>query len=59
MVKHYDTLDEIYHALADPTRREMVARLRERPLSISELAMPFDMTLAAIGKLRATEELSV
>lgn len=51
MVKHHGTeLDALYGALADSTRREMIARLRTGPLSISDLGAPFGMTLAAIGK---------
>ena len=47
---HAVELDALYGALADPTRREMIARLRGGPLSISDLGAPFGMTLAAIGK---------
>src|SRR4051812_13513551 len=43
-------LDALYAALADPTRREMIARLRNGPLSISDLGAPFGMTLAGVGK---------
>jgi DNA-binding transcriptional ArsR family regulator len=51
VVKHQQVrLDSLYGALADPTRREMIARLRSGPLSISDLGAPFGMTLAAIGK---------
>ena len=45
-----DPLDAVFHALADPTRRAMVARLAQSPCGISELAAPFDMTLAAASK---------
>ena len=47
---HAVALDALYGALADPTRREMIARLRTGPLSVSDLGAPFGMTLAAIGK---------
>jgi DNA-binding transcriptional ArsR family regulator len=51
VVKHRDVeLDALYGALADPTRREMIARLRGGPMSVSDLGAPFGMTLAAIGK---------
>jgi DNA-binding transcriptional ArsR family regulator len=51
VVKHQQTeLDALYGALADPTRRGMIARLQGGPLSISDLGAPFGMTLAAIGK---------
>jgi DNA-binding transcriptional ArsR family regulator len=42
------TLDLLYHALADPTRRGMVERLSRGAVSVSELAQPFDMTLSAV-----------
>jgi DNA-binding transcriptional ArsR family regulator len=45
-----DTLDAVFHALADPTRRAMIARLAQAPCGISELAVPFAMTLAAVSK---------
>jgi DNA-binding transcriptional ArsR family regulator len=45
-----EQLDAVFHALADPTRRAMVARLAQAPCGISELAAPFDMTLAAASK---------
>ncbi len=41
-------LDRVFHALADPARRTMVDRLCEGPASVSELAEPLDMTLAAV-----------
>ena len=40
--------DRAFQALADPTRREMVRRLTDGPLSVSELARPLPMTLAAV-----------
>ncbi len=45
-----DRLDRVFHALADRTRRSMLARLREGPLRVSLLAEPFDMTLPAASK---------
>jgi DNA-binding transcriptional ArsR family regulator len=42
------TLDPLFHALADPTRRAMVERLSRGPASVSELARPSDMTLSAV-----------
>jgi DNA-binding transcriptional ArsR family regulator len=52
MVKHSeDVLDRTFAALADPTRRALVARLGDRAsLSVSELAQPFAMSLPAIMK---------
>jgi DNA-binding transcriptional ArsR family regulator len=45
-----NNLDAVYAALADPTRRSMVERLRGGELSVSALGEPYGMTLAAIGK---------
>jgi len=45
-----NNLDSVYAALSDPTRRQMVERLRGGSLSVSELAAPLSMTLAAVGK---------
>ena len=41
-------LDLAYQALADPTRRRMVARLSRGPASVSELAEPLAMSLPAV-----------
>ncbi len=38
----------MFHALGDPTRRAMVERLAGGPMSVSELAKPFPMSLPAI-----------
>jgi len=43
-----DTIDGTFAALADPTRRAMVERLAHGPASVSDLAAPFAITLAAI-----------
>ncbi len=43
--EHLDEIDEVLHALADPTRRQVVERLVAGPASTSELARPFDMSL--------------
>jgi DNA-binding transcriptional ArsR family regulator len=45
-----DQLDRIFRALGDRTRRAMLQRLTTGPASVSELAEPFDMTLAAASK---------
>ena len=42
------SLDLMFQALADPTRRMMVDRLSRGPASVSELAKPFDMSLQAV-----------
>lgn len=43
-------LDQVFTALADPTRRQLVRMLAEQDHSVGELAAPFDMSLAAISK---------
>lgn len=48
MVNDSALLDRAFHALADPSRRQMVERLGLGPASVSELAGPFDMSLAAV-----------
>ncbi|HYB88610.1 MAG TPA: metalloregulator ArsR/SmtB family transcription factor [Streptosporangiaceae bacterium] len=45
-----DQLDATFTALADPTRRAIVARLAEGDATVNELAAPFDMTLPGISK---------
>ena len=48
MLDHQAVLDDAFHALADPTRRAMLERLSRGPASVSQLAEPLDMTLAAV-----------
>jgi DNA-binding transcriptional ArsR family regulator len=43
-------LDTVFHALGDPTRRGMLARLALGETSIGELAEPFDMSFAGASK---------
>lgn len=45
-----DPLSLTFAALADPTRRAILARLMQGEASVTELAEPFDMTLPAISK---------
>lgn len=45
-----DRLSQAFAALADPTRREMVARLSIGDATVSELAAPHDMSLQAVSK---------
>ena len=50
MVEQNIQLDAVFGALADPTRRGMLAALRTGEQSVSELAEPFDMSLAGAAK---------
>ena len=50
-------LDRVFHALGDATRRKIVEKLSEGPISVSKLAEPFGITLAAIVQhLQSLEE---
>lgn len=52
-----DTLSLTFAALADPTRRAILARLAEGEATVKELAEPFDMSLPAVSKhLKVLEE---
>ena len=48
MVHYPLSIDTVFHALADPTRRRMVERLGDGPASVTTLAEPLPMTLAAV-----------
>lgn len=48
MLNQHVALDRVFHALSDPTRRAMLERLSRGPASVSELAAPLDMSLAAV-----------
>jgi DNA-binding transcriptional ArsR family regulator len=52
-----DTLSLVFAALADPTRRDMVARLSAYDATVSQLAEPYQMSLQAVYKhLRVLED---
>ena len=48
MPNQLPSLDQVFHALADPTRRGMVERLVRGPATVSELSRPLDMSLPAV-----------
>ncbi len=48
MPKYSPSLDQMFHALADRSRRAMVERLARGPASVSELAQPFDLALPTV-----------
>lgn len=50
MVNIEQALDGVFGALADPTRRAMIARLARGPATVGELGRPFDMTKGAVTK---------
>jgi DNA-binding transcriptional ArsR family regulator len=45
-----DQLSRVFAALADPTRRDMVARLAVGDATVSELAAPYDVSIQAVSK---------
>ena len=50
-------LDVLFRALADRTRRKLIARLAEQPATVGQLAEPFAISLPAISRhLRVLEE---
>jgi DNA-binding transcriptional ArsR family regulator len=52
-----DALSQVFAALADPTRRDMVARLSEGDATVGQLAEPYRMSLQAVYKhLRVLED---
>jgi DNA-binding transcriptional ArsR family regulator len=53
-------VDDVFRALADPTRRAVVQRLAKSPAAVSELAAPFDMALPSfVQHLRVLEQSGV
>lgn len=52
-----DELSRVFAALADPTRRDIVARLTVADATVSELAEPYDVSIQAVSKhLKVLEE---
>ena len=47
---HSDSLSATLFAIADPTRRGLLARLAKSDATVGELAEPYDMSLAAVSK---------
>lgn len=50
MMENPDQLSTTFAALADPTRRAILARLASQELSVTEIAEPFEMSLPAVSK---------
>lgn len=50
MVEYAFPLDDIFAALADPTRRDILQRVAENELTVNEVAEPYDMSTQAISK---------
>jgi DNA-binding transcriptional ArsR family regulator len=47
-VLNQSTVDQVFRALGDPTRRALVEHLSHGPASVTDLARPHDLTLAAV-----------
>jgi DNA-binding transcriptional ArsR family regulator len=58
MLNQLTSVDPLFHALADPTRRSMVERLARGSASVSELAGPLSMSLSAVVQHLAILEAS-
>lgn len=56
MPQHRDPVDQVFKALADPTRRRVIERLVAGPASTSELADPFEMALPSFTQHLAVLE---
>ena len=57
MPKKKPDIDRVFHALGDPTRRAILEKLSQGPKSVSRLAEPLDITLAAVVQhLQVLEE---
>lgn len=55
-----ERIDRAFHALAEPTRRAIVEKLSAGPSTVSALAEPFEMTLAAVVQhLQVLEEAGI
>jgi DNA-binding transcriptional ArsR family regulator len=57
MQRKKPSIDRVFHALGDPSRRAIVEKLSQGPISVSRLAEPLDITLAAVVQhLQVLEE---
>jgi len=56
MAKHDSSLDNIFIALGDPTRRAILERLAKGPATVTDLGAPFQMTMPSLmGHLKKLE----
>jgi DNA-binding transcriptional ArsR family regulator len=55
--KQDQRLDAVFHSLSDRTRRALLVRLSKGPATVTELAVPFSMSLPAVSKhIRVLEQ---
>jgi len=60
MVTHQESLDSVFYALADPTRRRIIEKLARRRLTVNEIASGFAMSRPAISKhVKVLEECGI
>jgi DNA-binding transcriptional ArsR family regulator len=50
MVEYSINLDLVFHSLSDPTRRDILDRVAEQPLSVGQIARDYKLTFAAVSK---------
>jgi DNA-binding transcriptional ArsR family regulator len=50
MVEYNFNLDTVFGSLADPTRRDILSRVSQGELTVTEIALPYDLSLAAVSK---------
>ncbi len=50
MVEYVIDLDSVFNSLADQTRRDILRRISDKDLSISEIAKPYELSFAAVAK---------
>jgi DNA-binding transcriptional ArsR family regulator len=50
MVEYTLNLDSIFGSLSDPTRRDILRRVSDQELSVGAIALPYDLTFAAVSK---------
>lgn len=57
MVEYTSELDQVFHSLADPIRRDIIERVARGEYSVGELAVCYDVSFAAVSKhLNVLEE---
>jgi DNA-binding transcriptional ArsR family regulator len=50
MIEYTLPLDAIFNSLADPTRRDILTRLQRGMINVTDIAEPYDISLAAVSK---------
>lgn len=50
MVKYSEPIDRVFFALSDSTRRQILKKIVEKKVTVSQIAEPFNMSLPAVSK---------